>query len=173
MAGFADGKESLVAVDEEFADARNAALRLLKSRDRSVHEIAQRLSRKGWDRGLVDRVTADLSRVGLLDDEAMARRWVELQLDRKPAGARFLQAELRRRGVDAQLIERVLEDFAERTGSEAAAVDLLRRQGGRYQGLDEDKARRRELGLLARRGFDPETASGAVERIWQERMTQE
>ena len=32
----------------DFDDARNAALRLLKSRDRSVHEIAQRLSTKGW-----------------------------------------------------------------------------------------------------------------------------
>ena len=163
----------LSVVDEQFTDARNAALRLLKSRDRSVHEIAERLGRKGWDRGIVDRVTADLSRVGLLDDEAMARRWVELQLDRKPAGAQFLRSGLRRRGVDAQLIDRVLEEFAERTGSEASAVDLLRQQGGRYRGLDEDRARRRMLGLLARRGFDPETASGAVERIRQERMTTE
>ena len=151
-----------------FDDARNAALRLLKSRDRSVHEIAQRLSRKGWKPGLIDQVTADLLRIGLLDDEAMVRRWVGLQLDRKPAGAPWLRSELARRGVDKQLVERVLEDFADQTGSEASAVDLLRRQFARYRSLDKDRAWRRMMGLLARRGFDPETASGAVKTIWKE-----
>ena len=152
----------------DFDEARNAALRLLKSRDRSVDEIAQRLSRKGWEPDIVQRVTADLLRVGLLDDEAMARRWVGLQLERKPAGAAWLRSALRRRGVDAQLVESVLEEFADQTGSEASAVDLLRRQSARYMNLDRDRARRRMLGLLARRGFDPETASGAFETIWKE-----
>ncbi len=152
----------------DFDDARNAALRFLKSCDRSVHEIAQRLSHKGWEPGLIDQVTADLLRVGLLDDEAMARRWVGLQLDRKPAGAPWLRSELARRGVEKELIERVLEEYADQTGSEASAVDLLRRQSARYLSLDRDRARRRMMGLLARRGFDPETASGAVETIWKE-----
>lgn len=152
----------------DFDDARNAALRLLKSRDRSVHEIADRLLRKGWEPGLIDQVTADLLRVGLLDDEAMARRWVGLQLDRKPAGPPWLRSELARRGVDKELIERVLEEYADQTGSEASALDLLRRQSGRYLSLDRDRARRRMMGLLARRGFDPDTASGAVETIWKE-----
>lgn len=159
--------------NEDLDAARNTALRSLKSRDRSVHEIAQKLSRKGFEAGIIDRVTADLLRVGLLDDEAMARRWVELQLDRKPAGAPWLRSELARRGVDKELVERVLEDFADRTGSAASAVDLLRRQSARYHSLDRDRARRRMLGLLARRGFDPETASGAVEMIWKERTEAE
>ncbi|MDA0991227.1 MAG: regulatory protein RecX [Verrucomicrobia bacterium] len=146
----------------DFDAARNAALRSLKSHDRSVHEIAQKLSRKGYEAALIDRVTADLLRVGLLDDEEMARRWVGLQLERKPAGAPWLRSELFRRGVDKQLVELVLEEFADQTGSEAAAVELLRRQRGRYMSLDMDRARRRMLGALARRGFDPETASAAV-----------
>ncbi len=157
----------------DFDDARNAALRLLKSRDRSVHEIAQRLSRKGWKSGLIDQVTRDLLRIGLLDDEAMARRWVGLQLDRKPAGAPWLRSELSRRGVDKELIERVLEEYADQTGSEASALELLRRQSARYLSLDRDRARRRMMGLLARRGFDPETASSAVETIWKEREEEE
>jgi regulatory protein len=152
----------------DFDDARNAALRLLKSRDRSVYEIAQRLGRKGWKSDIIDRVTADLLRVGLLDDEAMARRWVGLQLDRKPAGVPWLRSELARRGVDKELIERVLEEYADQTGSEASALDLLRRQSAHYRSLDRDRARRRMMGLLARRGFDSETASGAVETIWKE-----
>ena len=66
----------------------------------------------------------------------------------------------------------MLAEFGDAVGSGSSAVDLLRRVAGRYRGLDEITARRRMLGVLARRGFDPETSRCAVDQILGELDTQ-
>jgi len=153
-------------------EARQAALRYLGGRDRSEHEIRQRLQRRRCDPAVVDQVVERLKSAGLVDDEALARRWIEYRLTDRPSGApRYIQ-DLRRKGIGRATIDAVLAEFGDAVGSGSSAVDLLRRVAGRYRGLDEITARRRMLGVLARRGFDPETSRCAVDQILGELDTQ-
>ena len=154
--------------DEELERARQVALRFLTSRDRSVLEVRQKLGQKRYSEDVIERVIANLQESRFLDDNAFARRWVETRLQSRPAGARQVEVELRGRGIDGTLVEQVLEEFGEQLGSEATAVDFLKGRAKHYGGLDEMRAKRRMYGLLARRGFDSDTAARAVDEVWEE-----
>ena len=160
-------------LDDELERARQVALRFLTSRDRSVFEMRQKLGQKRYSEDVIERVIANLQESRLLDDNAFARRWVETRLQSRPAGARKVEMELRGKGIDGTLVEQVLEEFGQQLGSEATAVDFLKGRAKHYGGLDERRAKRRMYGLLARRGFDADTAARAVDEVWQEMESKE
>ena len=144
------------------------ALQYLGARDRTERELRDRLKRRGCGHAAIETALERLLGARLVDDEALARRYVETRMTERPSGAIRLAQDLRRRGVEGATIDRVLEEFADGIGTEDAAVDLLRRAAKRYRGLDSTTARRRMYGMLARRGFDAETTARAVETVWQE-----
>jgi regulatory protein len=74
---------------------------------------------------------------------------------------------LGRKGIDAEVVEQVLAEFVD-VGTEETAFQLLSSQAQRYRGMEEMRAKRRMYGLLARRGFDSDTASRAVDQAWAE-----
>jgi len=152
----------------EIEAVRQLALKYLGAHDRTERELRERLERRQCPAAAVDAVLARLKAVGLVDDEAVARRWVEARLAERPTGSARLVQDLRRRGVDGAVVQRVLGELADRIGTEAGALALLRRVAGRYRGLEAAAAQRRMHGLLARRGFDPDTAARAVETAWRE-----
>ena len=156
-----------------------AAFRFLEARARSVTETRRRLSDAGYRPELIDGAIARLLAIGLLDDEAFARHWVESRDRARPRGEIALKRELRLRGVEAQVIAAVIDerrradsddpfgaahdadDAGERVDpDEAAAARLLeRRQRDLARVADPRKRRARAYALLARNGFGPEIAS--------------
>ena len=68
----------------------------------------------------------------------------------------------------ATIVDEVLEEFAGALDSDERAVELLNKQAWRYRGLERDKAKRRMLGFLARRGYEADMARKAVDQVWQE-----
>jgi len=156
------------ARNELAEEARQMALQYLGARDRTERELRDRLQRRGCSPEAIETALERLVAARLVDDEALARRYVEVRMTERPSGAIRLAQDLRRRGVERPVIDRVLEEFADGIGTEETAVDLLRRVAKRYRGLDRTTARRRMYGMLARRGFDPETTARAVETAWRE-----
>ncbi len=147
--------------------ARETSFNYLSSRARSVHEVVQKLRQKEFAEEVIDEVIADLERLKLVDDRAFCRRWVEARLERA-TGARKLAHDLRRKGVAADIIDEVLAEYAGQLDSPGRAAHLLRKQSWRYRNLDRQKARRRMLGFLARRGYDAQTAWEAIDQVWKE-----
>jgi SOS response regulatory protein OraA/RecX len=157
-----------------------AAFRFLEARARSVAETRRRLSDAGYRPELIQGAVDRLLAIGLLDDEAFARHWVESRDRARPRGEIALKRELRLRGVEAGVIESALEE--RRSGSadrglemssdsdaqgaervdpdETAARRLLdRRRRDLDRVADPRKRRARAYALLARNGFGPEIAS--------------
>lgn len=91
-----------------------AAARILESRARSVQEVRVRLVQAGYRAGLVDGAIMRLTELGMLDDEAFARAWVQSRDRARPRGTRALRDELRRKGVDQPTVDAIL---AERDGA--------------------------------------------------------
>jgi len=154
-------------VDDQLQKAKDAAYRYLSYRARSVVEVRDKLREKEFAAEVVAEVVADLQRQQLLDDREFARRWVEARLPRA-CGVRKLAQDLRRKGVAAGVVDEVLAEYALVLNSSERTVALLSKQAWRYRGLAPDKAKRRMLGFLARRGCDAEMARAAVEQVWQE-----
>src|SRR5436190_9700888 len=68
-----------------------AAARLLEARSRSVADLRGRLLKAAYPAPLVDAAVARMVEIGLLDDEAYARGWLESRDRGRPRGERALR----------------------------------------------------------------------------------
>lgn len=166
---YAEQRERRAAVDDP-AVVLEAAARFLEARSRSIAEVRRRLTTAGYRADLVDGAIARMTDLGMLDDEAFARAWVESRDWARPRGERALQNELRLKGIDRAVIDLVLDDRREQlSGSDDAdapavapdrvAAERLIAKHARTLDRIADPRRRREraYALLARNGFDPDT----------------
>ncbi|MEU1980259.1 recombination regulator RecX [Nocardia sp. NPDC019395] len=146
--------------------AKEACLRLLAVRARSRAELAQRLSAKGFAPDVADQVLDRLAEVGLIDDAEFARQWVRQRHRISGKGRRALAQELRRKGVESEEAAAALEDVTDDDEYDRAA-DLVRRKLRTLPAnLDREKAMRRLVGMLARRGYGHSVAYSVVKAEW-------
>jgi regulatory protein len=160
---YAERRERRAAVDDPAA-VLDAAARFLETRSRSVSEVRRRLTTAGYRAELVDAAIIRLTELGMLDDEAFARLWVESRDRARPRGERALRDELRLKGIDRSIVDAVLEE--RRSGDpdvapqpDRTAAERLLEKHARALGRigDARQRRQRAYALLARNGFDPET----------------
>ncbi len=143
-------------------NAIDTALRYLAQRPRSEAEVRQRLRRAGILPDEIEQTLLQLEGHGLIDDRAFAAYWVDQRRTFRPRGARLLQAELRARGVGAELAAGAAltsDDDAYRAAVKKARL---------LASLDERTFRTRLGQFLARRGFDWDTIAPTVDRLWRE-----
>lgn len=134
---------------DEVERAREKALGFLAYRPRSEAEVRRYLVRREFSAQTVDEVITRLSQVGLIDDVAFARFWIENRVQFRPRGARALAQELRQHGISQAIIEEVLPNFDVTAAGEAFA----REQARRLAHLPPEQLRQRLAARLARRGF--------------------
>jgi regulatory protein len=111
--------------------------------------------RKGADKAVAERVFNRLVEKGHIDDEQFTRWWVENRSLKKGASRRKLEAELRVKGVDLQIIEKHLADSARTDDDELRKV--IAKKSGRYG--DPQKL----MQYLARQGFSYDDIKSALQ----------
>jgi SOS response regulatory protein OraA/RecX len=111
--------------------------------------------RKGADKAVAERVFNRLVEKGHIDDEQFTRWWVENRSLKKGASRRKLEAELRVKGVDLQIIEKHLADSARTDDDELRKV--IAKKSGRYG--DPQKL----MQYLARQGFSYDDIKTALQ----------
>ena len=164
------------------------AAHFLGTRPRTRWEVERRLQRSRAADDIIQGTLEHLTRLGLVDDLAFARWWMEQRDRHAPRGRRLVEAELRQHGVGRDVVEQLREELAaletrphegasldlpgtEATGdpdaelpaSEAtrAQVALARHLRGRP--MPEDRPGIQRLGaFLVRRGFDPDTVRSTL-----------
>ena len=147
--------------------ARAVCLRLLTARARTRAELVGQLAKRGYPDDVSTEVIERLSEVGLVDDEDFAEQWVRSRRANAGKSKRALAAELRDKGVDNDVITTALADIdagAERDRAEKLVRDRLRRERlGEPGDRDaQNKATRRLVGMLARRGYSQSLALDVV-----------
>ena len=153
-----------------------AAMRFLEARSRSINEVRRRLTSAGYRADLVDSAISRLAELGVLDDEAFARGWVESRDRARPRGERALRDELRLKGIDRTVVDEVLGDRRELRATDGedddgspdrlAALRLIERHARTLDRIDDPRKRReRAYALLARNGFDPATCAAMSARL--------
>ncbi len=158
----AEAAEEIQRRDRE-TRAYNQALRFLARCARSRAEVEAHLRRKGYAAEPVARVLVRLERLGYVDDAVFARGWVDHRLRLSPRSARALRHELRLKGIAQDTLAAALQGYDESAAARAALMAKRRL----WEGLDEDRARKKAMQLLARRGFDYETAREAWRHLRQ------
>jgi regulatory protein len=161
---FAERRAARAAVEDSNV-VLEAALRFLESRQRSVVEVRRRLSTTGYRAELIEAAIERLLQLGVLDDEAFASSWVESRDRARPRGERALRQELRLKGVERTVLDRVMtaregpSDVPTEPDLAAAERLIARHASALARVPDPRKRRQRAYALLARNGFDPEVAS--------------
>ncbi len=131
---------------------RAAALRLLARREHSRAELRRKLCRGGRPEALVERVLEALAREGLQDDRRFAEAYLRSRRERGYGPLR-VAVELRQRGVDRELVERVLAEEGEAEGPWAAVLERARRQRFGAARPRDEAERARQARFLQQRGF--------------------
>ena len=143
--------------------AHAVCLRLLTVRARSRAELAAQLTKRGYPDEVTEAVLDRLAAVGLIDDEDFAAQWVRSRQTHAGKGRRALAAELRTKGIDAEVIATALEGLdsgVERVRAEQLVERRLRREV--LGGGDDAKVMRRLVGMLVRRGYRQSMAVAVV-----------
>ncbi|WP_459550297.1 recombination regulator RecX [Nocardia sp. X0981] len=146
--------------------AKEVCLRLLAVRARSRAELARRLSAKGFPADTADTALDRLAEVGLIDDADFAREWVRQRHGFSGKGRQALAQELRRKGVAAEDAAPALDAVTTEDEYDRATVLVRRKLRTLPAGLEREKAMRRLVGMLARRGYGHEVAYAVVKAEW-------
>jgi regulatory protein len=141
------------AGDDPAARARQVCLRLLTLSPRTRAQLADALRKRGIPDEAVDDVLGRFEDVGLIDDAAFARAWVESRHHSRGLAGRALSAELKQRGVAADEIRAAIDEQLSPEAEAAAARVLVDRRLSATRGLPADQRIRRLAGLLARKGY--------------------
>lgn len=141
--------------------ARTILLRRLSAAPRTRAELQGDLLSRGVPIDVAERVLDRFAEVGLIDDAAYSRMWVESRQRTRGSARGVLRQELRRKGVDSDTIEEAvatIEPQAER----ARAVELVRVKARSLGRFDAQTRARRLSAMLQRRGYPPGLAFSVV-----------
>ncbi len=141
--------------------ARKILLDQLTGRARTRSELADKLASRNVPDGVASRLLDRFEEVGLIDDAEFARQWVEQRQSGRGLARRALAQELRRKGIDDGVAGEALDEIDEDDEVEAARM-LVRARLRSVRSLDHDKAVRRLVGMLARKGHSSSVAFRVV-----------
>lgn len=130
------------------------ALRILTGRDYSVAKMLGKLLGRGVCETDAEAVLVRLQQEGWLSDRRYAERFAESALANNRYYGQRLRQEMRRRGIDAVLVDEILDHLNEclDEGSEIKVV-LDRRYPEFRLSSATDRDKQRAIGYLQRRGF--------------------
>jgi regulatory protein len=155
--------EELAAKDKR-QQCFNAAIRFLGYRPRSEAETRQRLARHGFENDIIEKTLEKLKDTGFLNDTDFARLWVENRDALRPRSKRLTKMELRRKGLEAGIIDNAINAIDEKDSAYRAAQSRARR----LEAADHNEFRLRLGQYLGRRGFNYAIIKEITEKLWEE-----
>lgn len=141
--------------------ARKILLDALTGAARSRRELRDKLAKREVPDELAERLLDRFTEVGLVDDEAFARSWVESRQRSRGLARRALAHELRRKGVDDETARTALDEL-DPVREEQTARALVRKKARSLRDVDRTTATRRLAGMLARKGYPAGLAFSVV-----------
>ena len=146
-------------VQPERERAIDLAYRAVGSRDRTVAELRTFLERKRVEPAAIETAVDELVEAGYLDDARYARRFAEDKRTLERWGSERIARDLRRRGVEPELVQSAVAVY-DRDAELETALLLL---DARFPDPPaDDRGRDRAWSLLVRRGYEHELAYEAL-----------
>ena len=145
--------------------ARKILLDQLTGRARTRSELAEKLRKRNVPTEIAERLLDRFEEVGLIDDAAFAQEWIAQRQSGRGLAKRALAMELKRKGLDDEVARTALGEIDQDEEIEAAR-EQVRRKLRSMRGLEPERATRRLVGMLARKGH----SAGAAYRVVREEL---
>jgi regulatory protein len=150
------------------SDPLKYALYLLGRRGRTRYELKSKLFEKGHQAEAVEATLKRLEEMTLLDDKTYAEHYARDKVSIYRRGRYRIGLELRRKGVEKELVEEAVSNIQEEDEL-VAALSLLKGRQRAWADLHERKRFERSTHLLQRRGFSGKVIRLAIEQFEQEK----
>lgn len=144
-------------------EAHDIAMRMLAQRERSSGEIRQRLQARQLGE-FADAVLQKLVQKDYLNDERFARLFTRDKMNLKRWGPRRIRRELFLKGVEKEIIERVLEAAFNETEIQETITALVEKKVRGKEAIT-DKERQRIWNYLLRQGYAPADIAPVLRKI--------
>ena len=137
--------------------AKEKALWLISYRSHSKKELRDKISRT-CDRQSAEKAVERMEELGLVNDRDYAERCAQTLIFTKHMSKRGAAMELRRKGIESEIINEVLDDIEVDEREQIQAV--IERK---YPKIDDEKIRRRAVAALQRLGYGWEDIKAVIE----------
>ena len=155
--------------DEQYVDAKQAALDYLAYKPRTEEEVRRKLRQEDVPSPVIEDVIARLYELEYLDDEAYAHDYAHNRFSSKKYGPVRIQRELTERGVDRHLAEAAVDELFADEDATAAAWTHAEKRWPRLAGEDDPRRRRQKMyRYLRRRGFTSNTIRPILDELEQD-----
>jgi regulatory protein len=159
------GLQERLAQAADLEAAFRTVLRALEMRSYARADLGRRLQRKGHPRPAVEAALDRAAGLGLLDDAAFARTYVETRAARGRGPSR-LTRDLMSMGVERASIDRALAaQWPEGSDNSSVPLALAQKRAAQLGSLPRQTKRRRLVAYLARRGFTGREVTQIVDRV--------
>jgi len=150
---------------EDISGYFDKILNFLSFRARSEYEIDFYMLRKGWPEEVKKAVKGKLFQLKLINDEDFARQWLSSRTNSRLAGRSQVRFELIKKGIDKEIIDRLLTEERSLTTEELLAEKLCLKKLEKLKNLPFPEKKEKLFGLLARRGFSSQTVIKTIDKL--------
>ncbi|MCX8130349.1 MAG: RecX family transcriptional regulator [Clostridia bacterium] len=141
-----------------FNSAKFAAIKFLSLKIRTTKEVESRLSDNGFDIETINGVIEELNSMGYLNDKIYAQKYIYDRSKLKPKSKKLLKSELQSKGIEAWVIDEILDSWE--LDEYSLAEVLIRKKFGKYD-LNDEKITKKAYSFLMHRGF----SRGLIEQV--------
>lgn len=142
--------------EDSLPAAKKVAFQCLSRRDHSSHELAEKLSNKGFSKPIVSKVLTQLKDMDLIDDARFIETWSQFRMSHHHFGPLRLRQELLKKGIPLADVVTYIQKISNDTDLEDAVEKTLLRRYASPGQLKEKSARRRAFDFLRRKGHETE-----------------
>jgi regulatory protein len=148
---------------DTYSKAQHTALSILTRRRHSREELRRKLTTRGFEARIVEKVLSECERLQYIDDETAADFFME-ELLRKRIGLLRIKDAMKARGFDRDLTDRMIDEhrLPERE-PELAAAAVEKKKAALNRETDHRKRREKVVRFLRSRGFRPSTISAVLD----------
>ncbi|GAB3621760.1 hypothetical protein GCM10027417_30220 [Glutamicibacter endophyticus] len=150
--------------------ARAITLRQLTGSDKTLKQLKDKLLEKECPEAIADEVLERYVEVKLVDDERFAKGWVTARARSRGLARGAIRRELRTKGIDDELAAEALEQIDDAAEEERARELVRAKLRPAAMGDNRDKALRRLVGMLGRKGYNGGLAFRVAREEWDARF---
>ena len=152
--------------DEIYMKAKNKALNILSKSSQSEKQIQQKLS-KDFEEHTIDRVIEFLQKYKFVDDEDLANRIVNTNVNLNKYGKNKIKQNLYNKGIDKFIIEQAMDEIDSDKEFENALY-LGKKRYDRLKNEDPRKAYQKIGNHLAYKGFNYDIIKKVLNRLFND-----
>lgn len=152
--------------DEMYIKAKNKALNILSKASQSEKQIRQKLS-KDFEEHTIDRVIEFLQKYKFVDDEDLATRIINTNVNLNKYGKNKIKQNLYNKGIDKIIIEQAMDEIDSDKEFENALY-LGKKRYDRLKNEDPRKAYQKIGNHLAYKGFNYDIIKKVLNRLFND-----